>query len=306
MRFFKLFKLGIKNYWQGLIFLIKHRLYWYVIFPIALFIGIFVLGNYFQLVELGIAEDVERNISEIKTLNGLIWKTLKIIFFDQLHFLFTKFTMYFVIMCLAPVLAIVSEKIEQILTGNTYKWNLWQILKDIKRAFILNIRLILVEYVFILAFMGLGTLVGGSAQWYISYAIPFVIGYYFYGFGYIDYVLERRRLNIRQTVHFVSHHKGLAFALGSIYASCFLGFDYVWRKFPTVPSDNNSQLFWGTIMVVLFILAVSAPILAIASATLSMHEEIDLTENEFADIKGSGKQSKEDKKAEVKNDEAPN
>ena len=298
MRFFKLFALGIKNYWKGLKFLIDHKLYWYVIFPVLLFVGIFILGNYFAQMELSISKDIQENIREIKTIGGLIKKTLKIIFFDQLHFLFTKFTMYFVIMCLAPVLAIVSEKMEEILTGNKYKWNLIQILKDIKRAFILNIRLILVEYLFILAFLGIGALIGGNYHWYIAYVIPFLIGFYFYGFGYIDYILERRRLNIRQSVHFVSKHKGLAFALGSVYASCFLGFDFMWRKFFTIPTDNNSIIFWGTILVLLFILAVSAPILAIASATLSMHELIDLSTNEHA-VKGEEQTSPQTNKKDV-------
>lgn len=306
MRFFKEFALGIKNYWLGLKFLIKHQLWWYVIFPIALFAGIFLLGNYFQQLGIGISKDVEQNISEIKTINGLVHKTLRIIFFDQLHFLFTKFTMYFVIMCLAPVLAIVSEKMEEILTGNKYKWNLIQILKDIKRAFILNIRLILVEYVFILALLGLGTLVGGEAKWYIAYAVPFLIGFYFYGFGYVDYILERRRLNIRQSVHFVSKHKGLSVALGSIYASCFLGFDYMWRKFETIPSDNKSQILWGTVLVLLFILAVSAPILAIASSTLSMHEIVDLSTNEYAVKVNNQNKNEQDENPETSGDEVSN
>ncbi|MBD3637678.1 MAG: EI24 domain-containing protein [Crocinitomicaceae bacterium] len=295
MRFFKLFALGIKNYWGGLRFLIQHKLYWYVVFPIILFVGIFLLGHYFKQIEFSISEDVKQNIENINTLHGLIRKTLRIIFFDQLHFLFTKFTMYFVIMCLAPVLAVVSEKIERILTGNTYKWNLIQILKDIKRAFILNVRLILVEYAIILVFLGIGTFVGDPYKYYIVYVIPFLIGFYFYGFGYIDYILERRRLDIRQSIHFVSKHRGLAFALGSIYASCFLGFDYVWRKYWTIPTDNNSQIFWGTVLVVLFILAVSAPILAIASSTLSMHEVVNLSTNPYAESKEGQTSNQSDK-----------
>ncbi|UKN01626.1 EI24 domain-containing protein [Paracrocinitomix mangrovi] len=282
MNFFKLYGLGIKNYWLGIKLLIQHRLYWFILFPIALFVLIFLIGNYFEQVEYSISSDVQQNLSTIDSINGLIWKTIRIIFFDQLHYMFTKFTMYLVIMCLAPVLAYVSEKVEEIITGKVYKWNFFQIVKDIKRAVVLNTRLILVEYAIILILLGIGTLIGGQVRFYIAFVIPIIIGFYFYGFGYIDYILERRRLDIRQSIHFVGRHKGLAFALGSIYASCFLSFDYVWRKFPTVSIDNASQIFWGTILVVLFILAVSAPILTIISSTLSMHEIVDLSTNEFS------------------------
>lgn len=282
MRFFKHFILGVKNYWFGIKFILKHRLWWFVIFPIALFIGIYSLGFYFERLEWSISNDIKQNLDEINTINGLIRKTIKIIFFDQLYYLFTKFTMYLVILCLAPVLAIISEKIEQILTGNVYKWDFFQILKDIKRAFVLNMRLILIEYMIILVFMGIGTIIGGEAKFWLVYVIPIVISFYFYGFGFIDYVNERRRLNIQQSMHFVSKHRGLAFALGMIYASCFLSFNYLWRKFWSMPIDSNTQILWGTILVVLFILTVSAPIVAIASSTLSMHNLVDLSKNEFA------------------------
>lgn len=285
MKFFKLFGIGIKNYWIGLKFLIRQKLYWFIIFPVILFVGVYLLGHYFDATSESMTDDLKTKFTEIKTIHGLIIKTLKIIFFEQMHFLFTKFTMYFVIMCLAPVLAVISERIELVLTGNSYKWSLIQILKDIKRAFVLNIRLILIEYSLILVFLGVGTLVGPPAKWWIAYAVPFVIGFYFYGFGFIDYVLERRRLDIRQTFHFVSRHKGLAFALGSVYASLFLSFAYLWRIYPTLPSDNTSQILWGTLLVISFLLAVTAPLLAITSATISMHEIINLSNNEYASKK---------------------
>ena len=306
MQFFKLFSLGLTNYWKGLKFLLKHKLYWYVLFPIALFVGIYWLGGYFESMEWSLSRDIKKNILEIDTINGLIWKTTRIIFFDQLYYMFTKFTMYFVIMCLAPVLAIVSEKIEEIITGNVYKWNFLQIIKDIKRAAILNIRLILIEYLIILVLFGIGTLIGGNTKYVLTYVIPILIGFYFYGFGYIDYILERRRLNIQQSVHFVSKHKGLAVALGLVFSSCFLSFDYLWRKFSVMPIDTTSQILWGTLLVVLFILAVSAPILAIASSTLSMHEVLDLSSNEYAVQKKKAGTAEAEKNEDVKNDETAN
>ena len=282
MGFFRLLGIGLKNYWIGIQFLIKHHLYWFVVFPIAFFALIFTVGHYFESLEWSIRYDLTQKIAEIDTINGLIWKTAKIIFYDLLYYLFTKFTMYLVIMCLAPVLTHLSERVEKIITGNKYKYNFLQILKDIRRAIRLNLRLILVEYAIIIVLIGIGTLIGGAAKPIFSYYIPVMIGFYFYGFGYIDYVNERRRLDIPQSIHFVSRHKGLAVALGMVYSGCFLSFNYFYRKMETIPTDTNTQLLWGTVLVVFFILAVIAPIAAVTSSTLSMHEVVDLSKNPYA------------------------
>jgi CysZ protein len=282
MGFFKLLGLGFKNYIKGFNFLIKHKLYWFVIFPIIIFVGLYNLGYYFEALEWTISYDLKHKTSEIDSINGLTWMTIKIIFFDQLYYMFTKFTMYFVIILLAPVLAVVSEKIEEILTGNVYKWNFFQIIKDINRAARLNLRLILIEYAIVLVFIAIGTIIGGVVKDILIYVIPIFIGFYFYGFGYIDYVNERRRLDIPQSIHFVSKHRGLAIAIGSIYSICFLSFNYVFKKFDSLAIDTTTQIVWGTILVITFILATIAPLLAITSSTLSMHEVVDLSKNKFA------------------------
>ncbi|MCB9223105.1 MAG: EI24 domain-containing protein [Crocinitomicaceae bacterium] len=294
MQFFKLLGLGFKNYFKGINFLITHKLYWFVIFPIIIFIGLYNLGHYFEALEWTISYDLKHNIGEIETVNGLIWMTLKIIFYDQLYYMFTKFTMYFVIICLAPVLAIVSEKIEEKLTGNKYKWNFFQLVKDIFRAMKLNLRLILIEYAIVLIFILIGTLIGGVTKYVLVSVIPILIGFYFYGFGYIDYINERRRLDIPQSIHFVSKHRGLAIAIGSIFSICFLSFNYVFIKFDTIAIDTNSQILWGSLLVVTFILASVAPLLAVTSATLSMHELVDLSKNQYALKKEEDEETKKD------------
>ena len=282
MQFFKLLGLGYKNYIKGFNFLIRNKLYWFIIFPVLIFIGIYAIGHYFEKLEWSISNDLKHNIKEIDTLNGLVIRTVKIIFFDQLYYMFTRFTMYIVIICLAPVLSMISEKIEEILTGNKYKWSFYQVIKDIIRSLKLNIRLIIIEYAIVLVCIVLGTLIGGITKDILIYVVPIMIGFYFYGFGYIDYVNERRRLDISQSIHFVSKHKGLAIAIGSIYSLCFLSFNYVFMKFDSLSIDTGTQILWGTLLVVTFILAAVAPLLAIASSTLSMHETVDLAKNEYA------------------------
>lgn len=291
MKFFKLLGLGYKNYWNGLKFLFRHKLYWFLIFPIILFLGIYEMGKYFEALEGSIGYDLKHHVAEIDSLNGVTWMTLKMIFYQKMYYLFTKSTLYFVIILLSPVLAVVSEKTEAILTGNKYPWNFMQLVKDIRRALRLNIRLILVEYTIILLVIALGMFLDGAANFILVYVIPVIIGFYFYGFGFIDYVNERRRLNIAQSIHFVSRHKGLAFAIGSVYSLCFLSFHYSFLQFSKISIDTSTQLLWGTILIVTFILASISTLVAVTSATLSMHELVDLSKNEFAK-KGEIKTSK--------------
>ncbi len=280
--FFKHLILGYRNYWLGAKFLFRHNLYWFALFPIALFIGIYILGFWFEAIEGGIAADLKKNANEIQTINALIWVTLKMLFFDSLYIVFTKFTLYIVVILLAPVLAILSEKIEEKLTGNKYPFNYRQLLHDIRRGIRIALRNIFWEYFLIVIVLGIGSFLGGAARGLFIFAIPICIGFYFYGFSFIDYVNERRRLNLEQSIYFVGQHRGLAIAIGSIYSVFFLSYFYVFRQFDVLSVDTPTQIFWGFILLITFILAATAPILAIASATLSVHALVDLRKNTHA------------------------
>lgn len=289
MNFFQLLGLGYKNYIKGIRFLIEHRLYWFALFPLILFAGIYWLGVYFENVEHSMGEDLRQKATEIDKLRDVTWMSVKMIFFDSLHLIFTKFTLYIVVIILSPLIALLSERIEKILTGNEYKFSFQQLVNDIKRGMQIAMRNIFWEYFFIVVILSVASFFGGSmVKNVIIFSFPIVIGFYFYGFAFVDYINERRRLNIQQSVYFVSKHRGLAVAIGSIYSIFFLSFFYVLRGYDNLPSDTATQIFWGTILVITFILAALAPILAITSATLSMHELVDLGKNEYA-VKAAGK-----------------
>ncbi|WP_051568633.1 EI24 domain-containing protein [Crocinitomix catalasitica] len=283
MNFFQLIGLGYKNYIYGIKFLVEHKLYWYIAFPLILFAGVYLLGFYFEDLQLEVAQELKDKNQDITRLKDLTWISIKMIFFDSMNLIFTKFTLYIVVIILSPILALLSERIEKIITGNKYKFSFRQLLKDIRRGLQIALRNIFWEYFFIVIILGLATFFGGGIKDIIIFSLPIMIGFYFYGFAFIDYVNERRRLNIQQSIYFVSKHRGLAIAIGSIYSIFFLSFFYVFRSYGDLPTDTATQLFWGTILVITFILASMAPILAITSATLSMHELVDLSKNDYVE-----------------------
>lgn len=306
MNFFQLLILGYKNYIKGIQFIIEHRLYWFILFPLVLFMGVYWLGLYFEHLEHEIGADFAGRIQKIQSLREVTWETIYMLLLDSLHIIFTKFTLYIVVIILSPVLALLSERIEKILTGNKYKFSLKQLVSDIKRGMQIALRNIFWEYFFIVIILGIASLLGGTTKNVLIFSFPIAIGFYFYGFAFLDYINERRRLNIQQSIYFVSKHKGLAIAIGSIYSIFFLSFFYVFRNFSKLPPDTSTQILWGTILVITFILAAVAPILAITSATLSMHELVDLSKNEHA-IKGKEKLDEEDESIPVsKTEESAN
>lgn len=276
MKFFKELLLGYKNYWLGSKFLIEHKLLLYFIFPLILFIGVFLLGNYFQDIEANINSDLETGSEQIETVNLIIWVSLKMLFFDALYIIFTQFTLYIVVVLLSPILTILSQKIETLLTGNKYPFSFKNLIHDIKRGAVIALRNLVWYYIFVGIFLGIISLFDLSAKSFIIFAIPFIVGFYYYGFSFIDYVNERRRLNIQQSVYFVSKHKGLAIAIGSVYSILFLFYFYISNNKPDLVANFGLAQLWDALSWILLTLAALSPIVAISAATLSMHEIVDL------------------------------
>jgi len=270
MNFFQLLLLGYKNYFKGTKFLFKHKLYWFFIFPIVLFIGIYWLGTYFKNLESEINYSLQHTTQKIETINELIWTTLKMMFFDALYIIFTQFTLYIVVVLLSPILAMLSEKIEKIITGKSFDYSFKMLANDIKRGAIIAFRNLVWYYIFVGLFLGIVSLFNLSAKSFIIFAIPFIVGFYYYGFSFIDYVNERRRLNIQQSIYFVSQHKGLAISIGSVYSIFFLGYFYISKNYETLATDQT--ILWNILLMTLLFLTALTPILAITSATLSMQE----------------------------------
>lgn len=160
---------------------------------------------------------------------------------------------YMVITLLAPLLTALSTRTEFLLTGNRYKYDLAQYITDVQRALVISFR-------------NMGILTGWMLLFYIlTYALdwPYVltdiayylVAFYFYGFSFMDYASERRRLTVSESVTFTRQHFPAAYALGAIYGGLFF-----------IP-------YAGVVV---------APILGVVAGTIAVHELVDLRKNPFA------------------------
>lgn len=272
MSLFKNFGVGFSSYGKAIELLFTKGLIWYMVFPLLLNILFLVAGwlgigsltdwveNWLQNA-MKIEDDsffgaeyltsVSTYISTITS--GFVWVVMKFIFF----FVFAYFGGYIVLICLSPVFAFLSEKTEEILTGNKYKFNGDQMMRDVVRGILLALRNLFIElfYMIIIFFLGLFIpLIGGI----LGSALLFFISSYFYGFSFIDYTNERRRMKLKDSVKFIRANKGLAIANGMVFSFFLL-----------IP-------FCGTT------LAGFVAIISVIAATVATHKVVDLSDNPYA------------------------
>jgi CysZ protein len=255
------FWVGIKSYFYSIGFIIRYGYFLYFIFPFVLLFGIYYYGYTLQ-----------NNIFEpkIDSINGLVWYLIYALVEVSVGLLLMRFAKYLVVAILSPLLTHISERTERILTKEKANYSWEQFKEDVIRAIKIIIRNFIWYYFYFLiiqliAFIFWENPKESPLQW-----LNVIICSYYYGFSFIDYVNERRRRNVKNSILFIRQHSGLAIAIGLVYyflifvpvdLRIFFEYTFTWNN--TI--ELIRQLFW-------WILASSAPILGVVAATLAMHE----------------------------------
>lgn len=220
-------QIGLSSYSKAVHFIFRHKLGWFFIIPIILNIILFLIGYNF------ISELTEQAVTLFKiawepenweffgadflagTVNFFIWLVLRLFFF----LIFAFIGGYIILILMSPVLAYLSEKTEKIVLGTEVPFSFLQLFKDMWRGIVLAIRNFLIEVgaMILLFFLSFVPMVG-----LISTPLLFLISSYFYGFSFLDYTCERRKLKVKDSIHFVRRNKGLAIANGALFALALL------------------------------------------------------------------------------------
>lgn len=215
----------------------------------------------------------------VSNMNEIVWFMLQLLFEISIALLLMNFAKYLVVIILSPLLAHLSQKTEYKLTGNNYPFEMGQFLKDIKRGVRIALRNLLWQYLFFLIIFIVSFLGWKDPKSAPVFYLIFVIAFYYYGFSFIDYVNERRKLDINESVMFVRHHWGLAIALGGIYSLMILGPVNLGIIFSlTGFGEKNFFLSAGELIlhILLWLAASTAPILAIVASTIAMNDLVGL------------------------------
>ncbi|MFH2094528.1 MAG: EI24 domain-containing protein [Bacteroidota bacterium] len=227
--FWKDVGLGFNTYGKALTLIFSKGLWWFFLFPLAFNIllfwggieGIGFLGDWFNAKLMGWLHLDQAEFWGSGVLKTILEYLVKGIFNFIFFALFAYLGGFIVLIIMSPVLAYVSEKTEKILTGNDYPFSSAQLMRDMVRGILLALRNMFIELGWSVLFFLI--IVVPVIGWLIRLlqiddVLLFLIASYFYGFSFLDYSIERQKLNVKKSVLLVRKRKGLALANGTIFS----------------------------------------------------------------------------------------
>lgn len=213
--------IGIKSYSNAIPFIFKNGLGWLFFVPILLNIILLFFGFYSvgSLTEIVFSSDwFQKENWEFwggdvlnETLYWIIWIGLKIIYF----IIFAYIGGFAVLILMSPVLAYASELTEKISTQKEYPFSLIQLLKDVIRGIVIALRNLIIElfWMVLMFFFTFIPIIGWTSP-----IIMFFISSYYYGFSFLDYNNERKRLSVKESTQLIRQRKGISIGVGALFA----------------------------------------------------------------------------------------
>jgi CysZ protein len=260
---------GISSYKEAHAFIKQNSFYTFFLMPVVFNFLLFmffsgmvwhysVLGADYIYFNLGIADIDMGKAGFMKPflhyVIGFLFKALGLVIYVLVF-------RYIVLILMAPVLTIVSERVEEILTGNEFPFEWMQFVKDTGRGILVAARNSAKEifYTILIFFFSFVPLAG-----LLSPVLIFMVESYFYGFSMMDYTLERKKMNVSQSENFILKHKMLAITIGAVFNLLVI----ISTTFSVFPSFFISFLFKVLLLIPLVALSI-APIYGVVAGTLA-------------------------------------
>ncbi|MDB5201526.1 MAG: hypothetical protein JWQ27_935 [Ferruginibacter sp.] len=214
--------ISIQSFFEAHKFIVKHRLWKWILVPGLIYCLLFIAGIYLFWISSNNAIEFIMLKSGVKTwletmkegwLNFfvivgqlIIWLVLLLLYFSLFKFLF--------LIIGSPVFAYLSEKTESILEGKDFPFSFPQLLKDVARGISIALRNLLWQTVYIVTILLLSLI---PLFGWIAPLVALLVECYYFGFSMLDYSSERNKLSASQSIEFISRHKGLAIGNGLMF-----------------------------------------------------------------------------------------
>jgi len=220
------FSAGFNSFFKAIPFIFKNKLGWIFIIPILLYIVIYASGFAFMdyLGEISgtyIDQLLEGKDSSkfMEKLPGILIWLVKFLIHVLFFLVFIYFSGFIILIILSPLFAWLSERTDQIVNNTDYPFNWTQFFKDIWRGILIALRNMFFELgitllVIIATLLPFINIISGP----IAAIFLFLVSSYFYGFSFMDYTSERKRIKMKDSIVLVKKYRGMAIANGMLFS----------------------------------------------------------------------------------------
>lgn len=214
--------ISIQSYMHAHHFIIKHKLWKWIIIPGLIYTILFLGGIYlfwvssnsaieFILIQTGVKGWLERMqdswVNFLFIVGQIIFRLVLLLFY------FSLFKFLFLIIG-SPVFAYLSEKTESTIEGKDFPFSAWQLLKDILRGVKIALRNLLWQTVYVVSILIVSFI---PIFGWVAPLVALMVECYYFGFSMLDYSSERNKLSAAQSIEFIGRHKGLAIGNGLVF-----------------------------------------------------------------------------------------
>jgi CysZ protein len=223
---FKQIKIGFSAYGKAAKFINANKLSGFYVVPFVVNILLFVVT---MSIAGFLTEEVTNWCMELLGLDkgGVYYETVGAIlwwFFYIIIKLVSWIILHFIggatmLIILSPLLAYLSDRTSQILSGKKDPFNATIFAKNVIRGVVIASRNIILQLLFMLLLFAFSLIpvVGWLSPFFI-----FIIGSYYYGFSFIDYTCERKQLKLMESIRFMRNNKGLVIANGAVFTGVIM------------------------------------------------------------------------------------
>ena len=214
--------IAIQSYVKAHQFIVKHRLWKWIIIPGFLYMILFCVGMFFfwkssnEAVSwlsrlIGIESWLHRQqslaLSFLFVMGGIMVRLILVFFY------FSLFKYLFLIVG-SPLFAYLSEKTEALIESKEFPFSFRQLFSDMARGIRLAGRNALWQAVYTVTILLLSfvPLIG-----WITPMVSLFAECYYYGFSMLDYSCERHKLSASESIVFIGKHKGYAVGNGLVF-----------------------------------------------------------------------------------------
>lgn len=220
MGFFKDMARGVRAYGPASGLLFSRGMWHFMLWPLVVAVVLFAVGGTLTgwLTDnlMGWLEETIRQHGGdwLERWGGLLRAVMWLLTGFVYYLAFSVFGGYVVMMVLSPVFSWLSEEGEKRLTGVEYPFSWRQLAWEIGRGILVALRGMFLQLIttLVLLLFSFIPVVGLAGP-----VLMFLAGAYFYGFTFMDYAIERKRLRARETERFVWKHAGVAVGVGAVF-----------------------------------------------------------------------------------------